>query len=47
MEQVQHIYNNIRDNNEIAIIESYGNKAKCYTTFLTGKNMFRFLFFVF
>jgi len=45
MEQVQHIYNNIRDNNEITIVERYGNKAKCYTFFLTGKIVFRFLFF--
>jgi len=47
MEQVQHIYNNIRDNNEIAIVERYGNKAKCYTNFLTGKNIFRFFFLFF
>jgi len=42
MEQIQHIYNNIRDDNEIAIVERYGYKAKCYTIFLIGKNIFRF-----
>jgi len=37
MEQLQHIYNNIRDNNEIAIVEKYGSKAKHYTAVLTSK----------
>lgn len=40
MEQIQHVYSNIRDNNEIAIIERYGSKAKRYTAVLTGKTSF-------
>ncbi|XP_036146411.1 uncharacterized protein LOC118644160 [Monomorium pharaonis] len=31
MEQVQFIYDDLKDNNEIAIFERYGNIAKCYT----------------
>ncbi|XP_067209640.1 odorant receptor 30a-like isoform X2 [Linepithema humile] len=34
MEQLQHIYGNLRDNNEIAIVERYGNYAKRYTAVL-------------
>ncbi|XP_077269420.1 uncharacterized protein LOC143901206 [Temnothorax americanus] len=35
MEQVQHIYNDLRDNNEIAIVERYASNAKHYTAGLT------------
>ncbi|XP_067209635.1 odorant receptor 30a-like isoform X2 [Linepithema humile] len=35
MEQLQHIYGNLRNNNEIAIVERYGNYAKRYTAALT------------
>ncbi|XP_018361497.1 PREDICTED: uncharacterized protein LOC108760194 [Trachymyrmex cornetzi] len=31
LEQLQHIYNEIKDENEIAIIEKYGLNAKHYT----------------
>ncbi|KAL6268528.1 hypothetical protein P5V15_001661 [Pogonomyrmex californicus] len=34
MEQIQHIYKNLRDNNEIAIVERYGSNAKHYTRYL-------------
>ncbi|XP_011696366.1 PREDICTED: uncharacterized protein LOC105455026 [Wasmannia auropunctata] len=40
MEQVQYIYNNIKDNNEIAIVERYGNKAKHYTTVIATAFLF-------
>lgn len=40
MEQLQHIYNDIKDNNEIAIICKYGDIAKLYTTALTSKTTF-------
>jgi len=30
MDQIQHIYNDLRDNNGIAIIDKYGNNAKQY-----------------
>ncbi|XP_067209642.1 uncharacterized protein [Linepithema humile] len=36
MEQLQHIYGNLRDNNEIAIVERYGNYAKRYTAVLAS-----------
>jgi len=46
MEQVQHIYNDLRDNDEIAIVEKYGGYAKQYTTGLTSKIIiFCFLLF--
>ncbi|XP_024888155.1 uncharacterized protein LOC112465028, partial [Temnothorax curvispinosus] len=32
LEQLQDVYNELRDEKEIAIIEKYGSKAKCYTT---------------
>ncbi|XP_071569979.1 uncharacterized protein [Temnothorax nylanderi] len=35
MEQVQHIYNDLRDNNEIAIVERYASNAKHYTAGLS------------
>ncbi|XP_071646918.1 uncharacterized protein [Temnothorax longispinosus] len=35
MEQIQHIYNDLRDNNEIAIVERYASNAKHYTAGLT------------
>jgi len=40
MEQLQHIYDDLNDNNEIAIIDSYGNSAKHYTTMLTSRTIF-------
>lgn len=45
MKQLQFIYDDLKDNNEIAIIEGYGNNAKRYTTMLTSKkNIFLHLF---
>ncbi|XP_067209649.1 odorant receptor 49b-like isoform X1 [Linepithema humile] len=35
MEQLHHVYGNLRNNNEIAIVERYGNYAKRYTAVLT------------
>ncbi|XP_072756967.1 uncharacterized protein [Anoplolepis gracilipes] len=35
MEQLQCIYNDLTDNDEISIVEGYGNNAKRYTTRLT------------
>ncbi|XP_067209658.1 odorant receptor 22c-like [Linepithema humile] len=35
MEQLQHMYDNLKDNKEIAIVEKYGNNAKRYTIILT------------
>ncbi|XP_067208924.1 uncharacterized protein [Linepithema humile] len=35
MEQLQHMCDNLKDNNEIAIVEKYGNNAKRYTIILT------------
>ncbi|XP_024882874.1 uncharacterized protein LOC112461737 [Temnothorax curvispinosus] len=46
MEQVQHIYNDLRDNNEIAIVEKYGSIAKHYTTGLTMVFLFGLFIFV-
>jgi len=47
MEQLQHIYNNIRDNNEIAIVEKYGSEAKYYTAVLISKTyVFIFISFL-
>lgn len=45
MEQVQFIYKDLRDNNEIAIVEKYGGNAKQYTVGLTSKTSFAFDFF--
>ncbi|XP_028048237.1 uncharacterized protein LOC114254955 isoform X1 [Monomorium pharaonis] len=45
MDQVQHIYNDVIDNNEIAIVEKYGNKAKKYTVVLIGKHYFLFFLY--
>ncbi|XP_070522372.1 odorant receptor 30a-like [Cardiocondyla obscurior] len=33
--QLHHIYNDLNDNGEIAIVERYGNNAKCYTIVFT------------
>jgi len=48
MEQIQHIYNGLRDSNEIAIVEKYGNNAKQYTAGLTSKitSFYSFLFLI-
>ncbi|XP_070159387.1 odorant receptor 49a-like [Polyergus mexicanus] len=35
MEQLQRIYNDLEDSNEIAIIKKYRRNAKCYTAILT------------
>ncbi|XP_071646922.1 uncharacterized protein [Temnothorax longispinosus] len=35
IEQIQHIYNDLRNNNEFDIVERYGNNAKYYTAILT------------
>jgi len=45
MEQVQHIYNDLRDNDEIAIIEKYGDYAKKYTVGFTSKMTFVVFYF--
>jgi len=39
MDQIQHVYNDLRDSNEIAIINKYGNNAKQYTAVLTSKEI--------
>jgi len=39
MDQIQHVYNDLRDSNEIAIINKYGNNAKQYTVVLTSKEV--------
>jgi len=36
MDQIQDVYNDLRDSNEIAIINRYGNNAKQYTAVLTS-----------
>lgn len=35
--QLQHIYDELKDEKEIAIIKKYGYNAKYYTTLLMGK----------
>ncbi|XP_072757162.1 uncharacterized protein [Anoplolepis gracilipes] len=35
IQQLQHIYNNLKDSNEIDIIERYGRNAKYYTVLIT------------
>lgn len=40
MEQLQNIYDNIKDNNEFVIMEKYGNNAKHYTIVLISKKIF-------
>jgi len=35
--QLQHIYDKLKDEKEIAIIKKYGYNVKCYTAALTGK----------
>jgi len=48
MEQLQRIFNDLKDSNEIAIIERYGRNAKCYTATLTSNSIFQlFLLFIF
>jgi len=39
LEQLQDVYNKLKDENEIAIIEKYGSKAKCYTIAIIRKTM--------
>jgi len=51
MDQLQYTYNDLKDNNEIAIVERYEDNAKCYTTMLTSKTIpfifiFIYLFYV-
>jgi len=40
LEQLQHIYSEIKDENEIAIIEKYGCNAKRYTVRIIRKIKF-------
>ncbi|XP_067209651.1 odorant receptor 49b-like isoform X2 [Linepithema humile] len=40
MEQLHHVYGNLRNNNEIAIVERYGNYAKRYTAVLTSVQLY-------
>jgi len=37
LEQLLHVYNELKDENEIAIINEYGCNAKRFTTAVTGK----------
>jgi len=39
LEQLQDVCNELKDENEIAIIEKYGSKAKFYTTAIIRKTM--------
>lgn len=40
MEQFQHIYENLKDHHEIAIVERYGENAKRFTVILISKMLF-------
>lgn len=42
LDQIQYNYNELKDKNEVAIIESYGYKAKRYTAMLTCKILITF-----
>lgn len=44
MEQLQHIYNDLRDNNELDIVEKYGNIGKYYTIGIACKTSLILLF---
>jgi len=46
MDQIQHVYNDLRDSNELGIINKYGNNAKQYTAVLTSKEL-KYLFISF
>ncbi|XP_014478962.1 PREDICTED: uncharacterized protein LOC106746678 [Dinoponera quadriceps] len=37
IEQIQRNYDELKDENEIAIMDEYGSKTKCYTVILTGE----------
>lgn len=39
LEQLQDVCNELKDENEIAIIKKYGSKAKCYTIAIIRKTM--------
>lgn len=39
LEQLQDVCNELKDENEIAIIEKYGSKAKYYTTTIIRKTI--------
>lgn len=41
LEQLQHIYNEVKDKNEFAIINAYGYSAKRCTAAFTSKIFFR------
>jgi len=41
--QLQHIYKQLKDKNELAIIEEYSGNAKRYTITLTSKTIFKFM----
>jgi len=38
-EQLLHVYNELKDKNEIAIMHEYGYNGKRFTIALTGKNI--------
>lgn len=40
--QLQHVYDELKDEKEIAIMKKYGDNAKRYTAVLTGKARFFF-----
>jgi len=42
MDHIQHVYNDLRDSNEIAIINKYGNNAKQCTVVFTSKEVKHF-----
>jgi len=37
MEQFQHIYENLKDHHEIAIVEKYGGNAKRFTAVIASE----------
>lgn len=46
MMELQHIFNKLKDENEIAIVEKYGRTAKRYTIAFTGKTIFIDLYII-
>lgn len=46
MEQLQYIYDDIKDNNEFVIIEKYEDKAKHYTVTLISEKISSVFYYV-
>lgn len=42
--KLQHVCNELKDKNEIAIIEKYGYIARCYTAGLIGRIIFLYFY---